>query len=96
MVKLAIYDPATMEGLVDGFVIASADPEHTIYSECDTLEEAQRELPELQAEMDLDDKLQAEYLEWEKACLERHGITPERLRVYLANAGWWASNEGGQ
>ncbi len=93
MVKLAVFDPETMEGLVDGFVIASDEEGQPIYSQYDTLEEAQRELPELQAEVDLEEKLQAEYIEWEKACLKRHGITAERLRVYLANAGWWLSNE---
>ena len=87
MVKLRVVEAEDSEGVSTGFVIE--DEHEAIYSEYDTKEEAERELPELQAEMDLDEKLQAEYLEWEKACLERHGITPERLRVYLTNAGWW-------
>lgn len=31
------------------------------------------------------EKIKAEYLEWEKACLERHKITEEELREYLVN-----------
>ncbi len=93
MVKLAVFDPQTMEGLVDGFVIASDDEEQVIYGEYDTKDGAETALVEVQAEVNLDDKLQAEYLDWEKVCLERHGITAERLRVYLANAAWWTVEE---
>ena len=40
----------------------------------------------MQAEFDRNDKIKAEYLEWEKDCLNRHKLTEEELRVYLVNA----------
>ena len=85
MVKLAIFEAEDSQGAKTGFVICPEDDD-TIYSECDTREEAEGELPTLQAEIDLDDKLKAEYLEWETACLQRHGVDQERLRVFLVNS----------
>lgn len=52
----------------------------------DTEEEAKTAMAKMQAEFDRDDKIEAEYLEWEKDCILRHGISQEDLRVFLANA----------
>ena len=51
----------------------------------DTEEEAETEMAKLQVEFARNEKVQAEYLEWETACLARHEISQEELRVYLVN-----------
>jgi len=50
-----------------------------------TEEEAQQYMEKLQAELDRNDKIEAEYLAWEKECMARHNISQEDLRVFLAN-----------
>ena len=40
----------------------------------------------MQAEFDRNDKITAEYLEWEKDCLNCHKMTEEELCVYLVNS----------
>jgi hypothetical protein len=52
----------------------------------DTEAKAVTEMRRLQAESDRDDKIAAEYLEWEKGCMKRHKISRDDLRVYLVNA----------
>ena len=51
----------------------------------DTEEEAEKAMAKMQVEFDRNDKIMAEYLEWEAACLARHEISQEELRVYLVN-----------
>ena len=56
-----------------------------VYDTFDTEEEAQKKMEEMQAEFDRDDKIEAEYLAWEKECMIRHNISQEDLRVFLVN-----------
>lgn len=51
----------------------------------DTEKEAQQYMEKTQAELDRNDKIEAEYLTWEKECMVRHNISQEDLRVFLAN-----------
>ncbi len=50
-----------------------------------TEKEAQQYMEKLQAEFDRNDKIEAEYLTWEKECMARHNISQEDLRVFLVN-----------
>ena len=59
----------------DGFVLDTFDTE----------EAAEKYRKDLQDESDRNDKIGVEYLEWEKACMARHQVSQEDLRVYLVN-----------
>ncbi|GAI79639.1 unnamed protein product [marine sediment metagenome] len=61
------------------------EEEDEVLDTFDTEEEAQQYLEKLQAELDRNDKIEAEYLAWEKECMARHNISQEDLRVFLAN-----------
>ena len=53
--------------------------------EANELEKAKKEMEKLQAESDVEDQVEKEYLEWEKQCLSRNKITKDDLRDYLVN-----------
>ena len=61
------------------------EEEDEVLDTFDTEEEAQQYMEKLQAELDRNDKIEAEYLAWEKECMARHNISQEDLRVFLAN-----------
>lgn len=85
MAKLAIYYELDDAGKDTGRVQVVDEDEDIVYDTFDTEEEAKAAMAKMQAEFDRDEKIKAEYLEWEKACLARHKITEEELREYLVN-----------
>ena len=85
MVKLGIFYAQDDKGKDTGIVQVADGEDEVVYGEYDSLEEAERELVRLQAECDRDDKIEAEYRQWEKDCMARHNIGLEDLRVLLAN-----------
>ena len=85
MVKYGIYLEQDDEGKDTGrFQVAEEDADYVLET-FDTEKEAEEYMAKLQAESDRDDKIKAEYLEWEKDCMARHQISEEDLRVYLVN-----------
>ena len=85
MTKLGIFYEQDDEGKDTGRVQVAEEGADYVLDTFDTEEEAEKEMARLQAEFDRNDKIKAEYLEWEKDCLARHKITEEELRVYLVN-----------
>ncbi len=89
MSKLGIYyeqdDAGNDTGRVQ--VVEEIDEEEGFVLETfDTEKEAEEYMAKLQAKYDRNDKIKAEYLQWEKECMVRHNITEDELREYLANA----------
>ncbi len=85
MTKFGIFLEQDDEGKDTGrFQVAEEDAEYVLYTFA-TEEEAEKCMKELQAESDQNDKIKAEYLEWEKGCLARHEISEDELRTYLVN-----------
>ena len=66
------------------FQVANEDLDEVLDT-FDTEEEAEAAMAKMQAEDIRNEKITKEYLEWEKACLDRHKITQDELRVYLVN-----------
>jgi hypothetical protein len=66
------------------FQVAEEEDDYVIET-FDTEEEAETYIKVLQEDEERNEKIRAEYLEWEKACLTRHYITQENLRVFLCN-----------
>ena len=86
MVKLGIYYEQDKEGKDTGRVqVASVAKDGEVFGTYNTEEEAEKEMAKMQAEFDQDDKIEAEYLEWERACLVRHKISKDELRELLVN-----------
>lgn len=85
MGKLAIYYEQDDAKNDTGRVQVVDEDEDLVLGTFDTEEEAEREMAKMQAEDIRNDKIEAEYLEWEKACLARHEISKEELREYLVN-----------
>jgi len=85
MAKYGIYYEQDAGGKDTGRVQIAEEGEDYVLDTFDTEEEAEKEIARLQAEDDRDDKIKAEYLEWEKGCLARHKITEDELRHYLVN-----------
>ena len=84
--KLGIFYEQDDKGNDTGRVQVADEENDEVLDTFDTEEEAETEMAKLQAEFDRNDKITAEYLEWEKDCLARHKITEEDLRVYLVNS----------
>ncbi len=85
MVKYGIYLEQDDAGKDTGrFQVAEEDAEYVLET-FDTEKEAEKYMAKLQAESDRDDKIKLEYLEWEKACMARHQVSQEDLRIYLVN-----------
>jgi len=85
MVRLGIFLELDEAGKETGRFQVADEEIDEVLDTFDTEEEAEREMAKLQAEFDRNDKIKAEYLEWEKACLIRHKITEDELRDYLVN-----------
>ena len=85
MAKLGLFMEEDEKGELTGRWQVGAEELEEVYDTFDTEEEAQKEMERLQAEFDQKDKIEAEYLVWEKECMTRHNISQEDLRVFLAN-----------
>ncbi|MBA7701614.1 hypothetical protein ES703_110354 [subsurface metagenome] len=85
MAKLAIYYELDDAGKDTGRVQVVDEDEDLVLETLDTDEEAEKAMARIQAEDERNSKIEAEYLEWEKACLARHEISKDDLRVYLVN-----------
>lgn len=85
MVKLGIFYEQDDEGKDTGRVQVADEDEDIVYDTFDTEEEAEKAMVKMQAEFDRNEKIEKEYLEWEKDCLSRHAISQEELRVFLVN-----------
>lgn len=85
MVKLGIHYEEDDAGNPTGKVQVVNEDQELVLDTFDTEEEAETDMAKLQAEFDRDDKIKAEYLEWETACLARHKIGQSELREYLVN-----------
>lgn len=85
MVKLGIFYEQDDTGKDTGRVQVADEDEDIVYDTFDTEEEADKAMAKMQAEFDRNDEIEKEYLEWEKNCLSRHGISQEELRVFLVN-----------
>jgi len=85
MAKLAIYYELDDAGKDTGRVQVVDEDEDLVLETYDTDEEAEKAMAKIKAEDERNEKITAEYLEWEKACLARHEISQDDLRVYLVN-----------
>jgi len=85
MVKLGIYYEQDDNGKDTGRVQVAEEGADYVLDTFDTEEEAVKAMAEMQAEFDRNDKIEKEYLEWERLCLSRHGIEQQELRVFLVN-----------
>lgn len=86
MVKLGIAYEQDDASVDTGRVQVVDEDMDIVLDTLDTEEEAKVEMAKIQAEFDRNDKIQAEYLEWETACMARHEIGEDDLREYLVNA----------
>jgi len=85
MVRLGLFmEEDDKEKLTGRWQVADEEDE-LVYDTFDTEKEAQQCMEKLQAEFDRNDKIEAEYLTWEKECMARHNISQEDLRVFLVN-----------
>jgi len=85
MAKYEIFLEQNDKGEDTGrFQVAEEDADFVLETFA-TEKEAEAFMARVQAESDRDDKIKAEYLDWEKACLSRHDISEDDLRVYLVN-----------
>ena len=85
MSKLGIFYEQDDEGKDTGRVQVADEEDDYVIETFDTEKEAEEYMAKLQAENDRNDKIKAEYLQWEKECMVRHNITEDELRVYLVN-----------
>ncbi len=86
MAKLGIYYEQDDEGKDTGRVQVADEGDDFVIETFGTEKEAEEYMAKLQAEYDRNDKIEAEYLQWEEECMARHNITKDELRVYLVNA----------
>ena len=86
MAKLGIFYEQDDEGKDTGRVQVADEEDDCVIETFDTEKEAEEYMAKLQAEEDRNDKIKAEYLQWEKDCLARHRITEDELRHYLVNS----------
>ncbi|KKN87012.1 hypothetical protein LCGC14_0262810 [marine sediment metagenome] len=85
MAKLGLFMEEDKKGELTGRWQVAFEEEDEVLDTFDTEEEAQAAMEKLQAELDRNDKIEAEYRQWEKDCMARHNISQEDLRVFLAN-----------
>jgi len=85
MAKLVICYEQDDEGVDTGRVQVVDEDEDLVLDTFDSESEAEAAMAKMQAEFDRNDKIEAEYLAWEKECMERHSISQEDLRVFLVN-----------
>jgi len=86
MVKYGIFYEQDEHGKDTGRVQVAEEDADYVLDTFDTEKEAQKYMNQLQTESDRNDKIETEYLEWEKACMARHQIKQQELREYLVNA----------
>jgi len=85
MAKLGIFYEQDDAGKDTGRVQVADVDEDIVFDTFDTEEEAEAAMIKMQAEFDMKDKIEEEYLEWERGCLARHEIDKDELRRYLVN-----------
>lgn len=85
MAKYGIFYEQDEHGKDTGRVQVAEKDDDYVLDTFDTEEEAEKYMKKLQAESDRNDKIEAEYLTWEKECMARHNISQEDLRVFLVN-----------
>lgn len=85
MAKLIICYEQDDEGIDTGRVQVVDEDEDLVLDTFPNEPEAEAAMVNLQAEFDRNDKIKAEYLQWEKECKARHNISEDELRVYLVN-----------
>jgi hypothetical protein len=85
MAKFAIFLEQDDAGKDTGRFQVAEEGDDFVLDTFDTEKEAEKYMKKLQTESDRDDKINAEYLEWEKGCMKRHKIKRNDLRVYLVN-----------
>lgn len=85
MAKLAIYYELDDAGKDTGRVQVVDEDEDLVLETYDTEPEAEAAMARIQSEDERNDKIEKEYLKWEKGCLARHKIDKDDLRVYLVN-----------
>lgn len=85
MSNLAIYYELDKDGKDTGRVQVVDEDEDLVLATLNTEEEAEAKMAEIKIEDERDNKITTEYLEWEKACMKRHKIGKDKLRVYLVN-----------
>ncbi|MBA7546672.1 hypothetical protein ES705_39064 [subsurface metagenome] len=85
MAKLGLFMEEDGKGKLTGRWQVAFEEDDEVLDTFDTEEEAQAAMEKLQAELDRNDKIEAEYRQWEKDCMARHNISQEDLRVFLAN-----------
>lgn len=85
MVKLELFMEEDENKELTGRWQVGSEEEDEVYETFDTEKEAEAAMIKMQAEFDRNDKIEAEYLAWEKECMTRHNISQEDLRVFLAN-----------
>lgn len=84
--KLGLFMEEDEKGELTGrWQVADEGEDSIVYDTFDTEEAAEKARVRLQAEFDRNDKIEAEYLKWEKECLARHEISETELREYLVN-----------
>lgn len=83
--KLAIYYEQDDAGKDTGRVQVVDEDDDLVLDTFDTEKEAEEAMAKFQAESIRDNKIEAEYLEWEEACMARHEISKEELRSFLVN-----------
>lgn len=86
MTKLAICYEQDDKGKDTGRVQVADLEDDYVIDTFGTEKEAEEYMAKLQAEYDRNDKIEAEYLQWEKECMARHNITEDELRSFLVNA----------
>lgn len=85
MSKLAIYYEQDNDHKDTGRVQVVDEDEDLVLETCDTEAEAEVAMARIQAEDERNDKIEKEYLKWEKACLKRHKLSKDELREYMLN-----------
>ena len=85
MAKFGIFLEQDDKGKDTGRFQVAEEGDDYVLDTFDTKKEAEKYMKKLQAESDREDKIKAEYLEWEKGCMSRHKIKRKELRVYLVN-----------
>lgn len=86
MVKLGIFYEQDDAGKDTGRVqVADEGEDGLVYDIFDTEEAAEEAMAKMQAECDMEEKAQEEYLAWEADFLSRHSISQDDLRSYLVN-----------
>lgn len=85
MAKLIICYEQDDEGNDTGRVQVVDEDEDLVLDMFPNEPEAEAAMVKLQAEFDRNDKIKAEYLQWEKECKARHNISEDELRHYLVN-----------